>query len=194
MTWRACPSARNNKLTIRKDLFLKKGRGLHHEFGLCGSCEEKAGAVGAQGATPGPADGEGTWHERHFRVPSSEASGVSPSLHHLEGVQSKLLGRAWPGLRNKYRGPQSRGRAEGKSSTSPGPHTLPSSVLHGRMYHGRRGSSGSSTQPPGVLRCLDLTEVPGRGLAALCSTPWLSSCVSLFRTCPASAGQCGRRA
>lgn len=136
--WRACPGARNNKLTIRKDLFFfffKKGRGLHHELGAWGSCEEKAGAVGQWVLRQALQVVRGLGMSINSG-PHLLSLQVGPFLHCLEGVQSKLLMRGWPGLGNKYMGPQSRGRAEGKSSASPG---LPSSVLHGRTYHGRRG-------------------------------------------------------
>lgn len=89
-------------LNNKKRSFFKKGRGLHHEFGVWSSCEEVAGAGGQWGAAPGPAGGWGPGPKCQFRALSSEASGVSPFFHHLKGVQSKCPVRGQPGLRNKY--------------------------------------------------------------------------------------------
>lgn len=66
----------------------------------------------------------------------------------------------------------------------------------------RGGSRGGSAPPPGVLGSPEPHEAPGSGLMALlgrrgqpaCSALRGPGCVSLFRTCPASAGRCGRRA
>ena len=122
--------------------------------------------MGQWGATPGPAGGEGTGHECHFRAPSSEASGVSPFLHHLEGVQSKLLGRGRPGLSNKYRRPQSRGRAEGKSSANPGPHArLGPSWKDIPWQEGQCWQLHTASWSPEAAS--DPTEVPGKGPTAL---------------------------
>lgn len=149
MNGRACPSARNNKLIIRKDLFLKKVEVCTMSLGSVDLVRRRQELWEPHRQAqwlvrePGACVASGPHLLRpHRSAPSSITWKVFSLNSWRQATQACEINTR--GLRAKT---GLRGRAV------PGLHPAPQSFMEGHLMAGG-GSGGGSTQPPGVLRCL----------------------------------------